>query len=403
MSSNWRNRIVGTAEVDPKILIPNALNFKKHPEFQKRLMDSNLVEIGWLQHVIVSKRSGKIIDGHMRVLLACEKGEPTVPVSFVDLDEDEEIKALATLDPIGEFAEKDASLVKSLIEKISFSNVALSDMIMKIAQSSGAMKVPEIPGVTQPSEPKGDTTKIDKEQREYYDNAKQNFPVSYGDIWKIGKHSVVCIDCTSESGLSYIREVAPKQKISINTDPPYGIDAVGPDGRIGYGAKFGDIEGDKKPFDPRFMLDLSDNLVLWGANHYSNLLPSSPCWFVWDKREGDRHNDQADCELAWCSPNGVVRIFHHIWMGFARASERGSQRLHATQKPVALIAWSITEKVPDSGIVLDPYLGSGTTLLACEQTNRLCIGMEIIPDIASVAIMRFYEATQIKPRRIGKI
>jgi site-specific DNA-methyltransferase (adenine-specific) len=403
MSSNWRNRIVSMVEVDPRILIPNTLNFKEHPEFQKRVMDATLGEIGWVETVVVNKNTGHIIDGHMRVLLSVEKGEATVPVTYVDLTEEEELKALSTLDPIGDFAKKNSDMVKSLMERITFGNVVLSDLAMKIAQETGSINAPShtpIPG--QESTPK-DLSGIDGRQQEYLKRSKNEFSVSDGDIWKCGRHTIICFDCTTKGAIDYIKEFAPKDKMNINTDPPYGIDIVGSDGRIGYGAKFGDVEGDRVPFDPGFILELSNNIVLWGANHYSDRLPKSPSWLVWDKREGDRHNDQADCELAWCSPKGVVRIFHHLWMGFARASERGSERIHPTQKPLALIAWSITEKTEDGAIVYDPYCGSGTTIIACEQTGRVGIGIEKVPDIVSASLLRFREATSIIPRKVGKI
>lgn len=404
--SNWRNRIIGTDSVSPSTLIPNPLNYKDHPDYQQKVMGATLDELGWLDTVIVNKPTGRIIDGHMRVLLAIQHGEEEVPITYVELTEEEEKKALATFDPIGTFAKDNSEKVKSLLAQVAFNNLAISDMAMKLAQSTKAI-VDNITGSGAGGEPnliehsEKDNSEIDEKSRQYVDTAMEKYPVEIDQIWSLGKHILICGDCKD----SRIQKAAiGSGKIrSINTDPPYGIDIVGSDGRIGYGAKFGDIEGDKEPFDPTFLLQLSDNIVLWGANHYSDKLPSSPSWLIWDKREGDRRNDQADCELAWCSPSGVARIFHHLWMGFARASEQNVQRVHPTQKPIAVIAWSINEKTTEGDIVYDPYCGSGTTIIACEQTGRVCVGVEKSPKYVASALLRFFEQTGTEPKLVGKV
>jgi len=407
MSSNWRNRIVSHSIVNPKDLVANPLNYKDHPDYQKRIMSATLDEIGWIGEIVVNVNTGNMIDGHMRVFLALDNDELEVPVSYVDLTEEEEQKALATFDPIGNFAKENADRIKTLVSSLTFRNLGLSDMAMKIAQENGSMRnygeeknntetenIGSSTGVTEQK----DLSEIDKKTNDYSEKAKSMFSVEYGQVWQLGNHVLICGDC--EDKLIYSFATHGKKVSAINTDPPYGIDIVGSDGRIGYAAKFGDIEGDKKPFDPTFLMGWSDNITLWGANHYSHKLPSSSCWLVWDKREGDRQNDQADCELAWCTPPGVVRIFHHLWMGFARASERNIQRIHPTQKPVALIAWSIMERTKEKDLILDPYCGSGTTIIASEQTGRICIGIEKIPSYVASSLLRFQDQTKIEPQLV---
>ena len=173
----------------------------------------------------------------------------------------------------------------------------------------------------------------------------------------------------------------------IVTDPPYGIGyspggggrgfrSQGPPGVIRKAFTGKDVvRGDDRPFDPAFLLALSLPTVLFGANHYADRLPASPSWLVWDKRDGLPSNDFADCEMAWTNLGGPARLFSHRWSGLTKDSERGQRRTHPTQKPVALMAWVI-ERCPP-GLIIDPYAGSATTLMAAKRLSRRAVGIEI--------------------------
>lgn len=183
---------------------------------------------------------------------------------------------------------------------------------------------------------------------------------------------------------------------AVITDPPYGIEFKhGGNDRSGigkgrYATKFAGvaIHGDDQPFSPAPFLQLGCAVVLWGANHYASTLPDQPSWFVWDKRAASNHaNDFADCELAWTNTGKVARVFRHQWDGMMRASERGIERVHPTQKPIALMRWCI-EQVGCLGVVIDPYMGSGTTGVACMNLGRQFIGIEIDPKYYEIACER---------------
>ena len=141
------------------------------------------------------------------------------------------------------------------------------------------------------------------------------------------------------------------------------------------------IVGDDSPFDPSWLIAIpAEHRILWGANWYSDRLPDSGGWFVWDKRNGKRDVTESDWpmgegELAWTDTGKAVRIFRHTWFGLIRDSEQG-QHHHPTQKPVALMQWCI-EMSKTSGVILDPYMGSGTTLRAAKDLGRKAIGIEI--------------------------
>ena len=187
---------------------------------------------------------------------------------------------------------------------------------------------------------------------------------------------------------------------AVITDPPYGINAVKNGKCFGKSNAcktntYRPIVGDDRPFDPAPFIDAAPTVCLWGANHYSHLLPQAACWLVWDKRDGCNPNHLADCELAWTNRTTPARLFSHRWMGMIRASERGP-RVHPSQKPVVLMEWVLdTLGIPEGSTVLDPYCGSGSLGVACVQTGRNFIGIEIDPGYCDIARRRIAEAVPL--------
>ena len=150
------------------------------------------------------------------------------------------------------------------------------------------------------------------------------------------------------------------------------------------------IAGDDKPFNPAPGLDFN-TVVLFGANHFADKLPPSPFWLVWDKRDGVCSNDQADCEFAWVKGSGNARVIRHLWNGMLKASERGDIRVHPTQKPVAVMEWALKTSGA-TGTILDPFMGSGTTGVACVKLRRRFIGIEIEEKYFQIACKRIEDA-----------
>lgn len=167
------------------------------------------------------------------------------------------------------------------------------------------------------------------------------------------------------------------------TDPPYGIDESSKKQatRQGHGLAnqrdYGDYEWDKEP-PPRWFLDAAQESaktsILWGGNYYG--LPPSSCWLVWDKDNGT--TDFADCELAWTNMRRAVRKFKWKWQGMLQENmgDKKERRVHPTQKPLALMRWCLS-LVPEAQTILDPFMGSGTTLVAARLEGRKAIGIEI--------------------------
>lgn len=133
----WRNRIVGHGEEAPDQLLANPANWRIHPKNQQDALSGVLNELGWIQSVVVSQRSGHVVDGHLRVALAISRNEPSVPVVYVDLDEAEEKLALISLDPLAAMAATDREQLAALLEEVSTGDAALQAMLDGLAQDAG--------------------------------------------------------------------------------------------------------------------------------------------------------------------------------------------------------------------------------------------------------------------------
>lgn len=133
MNKQWESRIVDTGNEAPDQLLANPKNWRTHPEFQQRALEGVLDEVGWVQQVIVNKRTGNMIDGHLRVKLALRREEPFVPVVYVDLSEAEEDLILATFDPLTSAANADAQLLGSLLNELNTGNEGVQALLADIA------------------------------------------------------------------------------------------------------------------------------------------------------------------------------------------------------------------------------------------------------------------------------
>lgn len=221
-----------------------------------------------------------------------------------------------------------------------------------------------------------------------------------GDIWILGNHTLMCGDSTS---IDDVEKLMNDQVMDcVYTDPPYGINLLTNNKRsVGSGSQeYSPIIGDDSIDAARDSYNLCkalkiDKMLFWGGNHYSECLPSSKCWIVWYKMTEGMHIDFADCELAWTNLDDQARVFHHMWTGFCKDSEREEKRIHPTQKPIKL-ATEIFEFFDFGKNVLDLFGGSGSTLIACEKSNRTCFMMEMSEFYCDAIINRFEKATGIK-------
>ncbi len=191
--------------------------------------------------------------------------------------------------------------------------------------------------------------------------------------------------------LGDMREVLPSVEHvdAIVTDPPYGI---GKDGQKqttgGHGGRkayeFLGWDSDRPPAEVfNLMLRAADRHIIWGGNYFADLLPASERWLVWDK--GQRIN-QSDCELAYTSMNGALRV---LTLNRVALMQDGAE--HPTQKPLALMMWCLGF-VPDAETICDPFMGSGTTGVACVKLDKRFIGIEQSERYFDIACRRIEQA-----------
>ncbi len=179
---------------------------------------------------------------------------------------------------------------------------------------------------------------------------------------------------------------------AVVTDPPYGIDEndrkIASRGKLAAPRDYGQVAWDKEPCSPEkiaAMQAASRWQIIFGGNYFE--LPPTSCWLIWDKQNGE--NDFADCELAWTNLRKAVRRVYWRWNGMIRKGHE--ERLHPTQKPVGVMKWCIGH-LPESQTILDPFMGSGTTGVACVNLGRKFIGIELDPGYFDIAVKRIEEA-----------
>lgn len=148
----WRSRIVGEEDEDPTQLLASPLNARIHPQTQEQALIGMLDQVGWVQRVIVSKRTGHVLDGHLRVAAAISRGEPAVPVLYVDVDDAEEKLILATMDPLSAMAGYDAEVLDQLLEHAQTDSAPLQSLLDDLAAAHIA-DARHLPLGTPPPEP----------------------------------------------------------------------------------------------------------------------------------------------------------------------------------------------------------------------------------------------------------
>ena len=196
------------------------------------------------------------------------------------------------------------------------------------------------------------------------------------------------MDCLD--GMRLMKEQGIKADWCI-TDPPYGIGAAtsstwGP-GRLAKATQYTVKQWDKQRIEkPYFdiMREVSKEQIIFGGNYYTDYLPPSSCWIVWDKVNGE--NNYADCELAWSSYKGAVRLFRYMWHGMLQGNaKKREKRVHPTQKPLPLLEWLLNKYTKEGDLILDAFMGSGTTAVACYKLKRRYIGFELDEEYFNLA------------------
>lgn len=345
-------------------LKPYDKNARKHKEADLSTIKASITEFGMSDPIGVWGKDNVIVEGHGRYLACKELGIDNVPVIHLDHLTDEQRRAYALAhNKTAEMSEWDIDLLGEELDGIF--DIDMSDFGFDLSEEEEEIEVIE-----------------DEVPQEVESVAK------LGDIWQLGRHRLMCGSSTDVSNIEDL--LNGNTPDLIYTDPPYGMNAVSKSGVLSENYKT-DILGDDDntvaidAFNLSMQMFKDVKAVWWGANYYTECLPSSECWIVWDKNNGA--SDQTDCELAWSNFRSVVRQF-------TMASEK-KNRVHPTQKPCDLFAQVVKkfDKNKEFNKVLDLFGGSGSTLIACEQLNRNCFMMELDPHYVDVIIARWEKFT----------
>lgn len=227
----------------------------------------------------------------------------------------------------------------------------------------------------------------------------------YGEVWQLGDHRLMCGDSTNPDHIDELLD--GDEPDMVFADPPYGIKAAS---QYADGSKRGNVaRGKHEDIANDDSIDVAvsaSGLILslfpkavqfwWGANYYAHVLPPSNCWIVWDKEQTSQF---ADGELAWTNQKTAVRFFRHQWNGMLRASERGEKRIHPTQKPLELVKFCAESYGKPNDIILDPFGGSGISIVAAQlMGDRLVRAMEFSDIYCEKIMRRFEQKFKIEPK-----
>ena len=326
---------------------------------------------------MVSTRSNFIVAGHARLKAAELLKVKEVPVDFQDFEsEADEYAHLVADNRIAELAEADNNVLAELIKELEEAGVS-SELAGFTAEDLKEL-IKDI-GIDE-----GDEEKDAEPQENKAEELRKKWGVKKGQVWRLDKHWLICGDSSDKKTLDKLMQ--GKAIKAVVTDPPYGINANKQ--TLGNGKKnfYRGNDWDKEKPSLQNILTLNVPTIIWGGNYFN--LPLNNSWLCWYKKiEGVSFSE---FELAWTNLNKNCRLFSHHWSG--------EEKKHPTMKPLPVMIWCIN-KVSESEI-FDPFCGSGTTIIACENLNLACYAVEIDPAYVAVTIQRWADATGGEPKLI---
>jgi len=366
MNQNLEVAYIATTDV-----IPYANNPRTHSDQQVAQVAASIKEFGFNNPILLDEHNG-IIAGHGRLAAAQKLGMDLVPtITLAGLTEAQRKAYVIADNKLTENGGWDYDLLAVEIERLKELDVDIDLTGFDPTELDTILEPEIVEGLTNEDEvPEAPEEPITKR----------------GDVWILGNHRLMCGDSTSVDDVE--RLMAGTAPDLIHTDPPYGMNAVSKSSVLSKNYKT-DILGDdnsdvaKDAFRLIYSLYPESKQVWWGANYYCSALPDSECWLVWDKNNGQ--SDQTDCELAWANFRSVVRQF-------TMASEK-TNRVHPTQKPVALMEWIIKRFKMSADTIADYFGGSGSTLIAAEKHGISSFVMEFDPKFCDVIVDRWQSFT----------
>lgn len=433
--ADWQNKIIGHGEEDPEQLLANPGNWRIHPKAQQDALAGAIAEVGYIRSVTVNKRTGHVVDGHLRVTLAMRQGVKSIPVEYVDLTPEEEDEALATIDPIAAMAAADKEKLDALLQDVKSGDAAVQAMLAELAEGAGLYldkDKPEDPGA-----------QVDKAEE-----LRQKWQTEMGQLWQLGDHRLICGDCTDRMVVE--RAMDGERAALAVTSPPYGVGkSYEKKGLEGWFATVRPAIANLCAFAKIVVWQLAD-WYCTGSQFIEPTLAYSiqmfaeqgykPLWLrIWEKQGTNygvgpyhlasnkpaqqyEHILAVSAEEEQAAPDGTA--FEWI-AGFASPrAHRFVRRLskeearawgysgvwkintvranddHPAMFPLELPERCIKMHSDAGDTILEPFCGSGTTLIACERLGRRGRGIELDPRYVAVTLERWSQMTGKQPELI---
>lgn len=409
---------------------PYAGNAKLHPQEQIDQIKRSIELMGFDDPIAIWK-NGEIIEGHGRLIAAQQLEMKTVPIIRLDDLTDEQRRSYALIhNKLTMNSGFDAEVLELELAEISTIDMSAFSFDMDFVQDSGS------------------NSGTSGSEDEYDAEPPAEPKAKPGDVYQLGEHRLMCGDSTNAE---HIRKLTGGTKINLAlTDPPYGINAVkvnaksdsqrgtaGGGGKLKFNQNKGTVGGanethfksgkvggesqstkEENRISPSAVVaarmylpvkgdestdtarkyyeatkDITDHQIIFGGNYFTDFLSPSRCWIVWDK---NNTGNFADAELAWTDFDKGVKLYRFTWNGLQREGKRsveGVHRVHPTQKPVGMLQNILNDFSAEGDSVLDCFGGSGSTLIACEQTKRKCFMIEYEAGYVDIIIDRWEKLT----------
>ena len=400
-----RNRIIGMRWVRAGDLLRNPKNWRRHPKAQRDALLGLLVEIGCVDALLVRELpDGRliIIDGHLR---AETTPDMLVLVLVLDVTEEEEDKILLTLDPLAAMAESDVERIKALLQTVRTDEAAVQELLKRTAG-------PKLWADVHPNE----VTEVEVSP-ERADQLRKKYGTQLGQFWRIGPHYIGCGDCTDETFVARLWGFSDPCFRMIWTDPPWGVSYAD---KTTYLKQYG-AQRSRRPIENDSLASEEVAALLSAAleNAVERAEPGAALYvfvpagpllpvFIAAMQKGGFGFRQC---LVWTKQAFVLgRSDYHYrhelilygWLENGRhyfTDDRTQDSvfdfprpivsdLHPTTKPIELAARMIVNSSRPGERVYDPFLGSGSMLIAAHQLGRICCGLELDPGYVAVVLER---------------
>jgi DNA modification methylase len=364
---------VAIGELKPN---PNNPRIIKDDKFKKLVQSiKDLPEMAEVRPIVVNTDM-VVLGGNMRLKAMREAGWKEVPIEVVDWDEDKQRQFI----------------IKDNVSGGEWDWDMLANEWDADELNEWGLDLPEFEQVQELEAEEDDFEMPDEVQTD----------IVLGDLFEIGEHRLLCGDSTDSDAVAKLMD--GQKADMVFTDPPYGIKVV-QSKKVGGDKPFGNVGGNNVVKAKEYSEIIGDdttetakefyqtcislgfeNFIIWGGNYFTDFLPPSMCWIIWDK---ENTGNFADVEMAWTSFDKGAKLYRWQWNGMIRKGDKsveGKTRVHPTQKPVGLFGDIFNDFEFTS--CFDGFLGSGSTMVAAHQLNRKCYGMELDPKYCQVIVDR---------------